>query len=136
MCVFCASLAVLTRITPYYTKDTGSSRMTGPRWIETSLAAMKNRLNPVKPISAQLLPIVDSAISIANGITTISESSRAVDGQLLDVYKPQIADLVAAMQELVIIIDLILQQPGSIAAGPATPPTPIQPSSDTVVRPL
>ncbi|KAI0701082.1 hypothetical protein BC835DRAFT_1265443, partial [Cytidiella melzeri] len=98
----------------------------GGMYVEISLSTIKDRLDPSKPVSAQLLPILESAVTIAKGIMAISRSAQGADDTALEKYKPKIATLVSDAQQLVQKVNLILQQPGTVATGPATPPTPIQ----------
>ncbi|KAI0701085.1 hypothetical protein BC835DRAFT_1442546 [Cytidiella melzeri] len=98
----------------------------GGMYVEITLSTIKDRLDPSKPVSAQLLPILESAMSIAKGIMVISRSVQSADDTALEKYKPKIATLVSDAQQLVQKVNFILQQPGTVATGPATPPTPIQ----------
>ncbi|KAI0683167.1 hypothetical protein BC835DRAFT_1473001 [Cytidiella melzeri] len=101
----------------------------GGLYVELSLTTIHERLDPSKPISAQLLPIMESAVAIAKGIVAVSKSSQSTDDNALDKYKPQITTLISNAQQLVTKANLILQQPGTVGSGPATPPTPAQSSS-------
>jgi hypothetical protein len=99
-----------------------------------SLSTIKERLEPAKPISAQLIPVAESGIAIAKGIVAVSKSVEGDDDKSLEKYKPQITSLIFDAQQLVTKANLILQQSGTAASGPATPPTPTKTSNSAAVR--
>ncbi|KAI0804724.1 hypothetical protein BC629DRAFT_1590958 [Irpex lacteus] len=101
----------------------------GGLYVQFSLSTIKDRLDPSKPVSAQLIPIMETALTVAKGIMAVAKSAEGAEDTSLDKYKPQIATVVSDSQQLVTKANLILQQPGTVGAGPATPPTPAQTSS-------
>jgi hypothetical protein len=98
-----------------------------------SLSNIKDSLDASKPISSQLLPVVDSGIMIAKGIDAVSKSVAGEDDNALEKYKPEITAMVSNAQQLVTKVNLILQQPGTVGSGPATPPTPQKTSDSAAV---
>ncbi|KAK7694431.1 hypothetical protein QCA50_001617 [Cerrena zonata] len=109
--------------------DGSDGSKAGGVYVQISLSTIKDRLDPTKPISAQLLPIMEEAVTIAKGIMAVAKSAQGSEDTSLDKYKPQITALITNVQQLVTKINLILQQPGTVGAGPATPPTPAEVSS-------
>ncbi|KAI0086014.1 hypothetical protein BDY19DRAFT_895518 [Irpex rosettiformis] len=109
-------------------KDADGSK-SGGMYVQISLSTIKDRLDPSKPISSQLLPIMETAVTVAKGIMAVSKSAQGADDTALDKYKPQITTLITDTQQLVTKSNLILQQPGTVGSGPATPPTPAESSS-------
>ncbi len=103
-------------------------------YVQLSLSTIKDRLDPSKPISAQLIPIMDNAVTLVKGIMAVVKSARGSKDAALDKYKPQVASLVTDCQQLVMRTNLILQQPGTVGSGPGTPPTPAETSSSAAVR--
>ncbi|KAI0804789.1 hypothetical protein BC629DRAFT_1591020 [Irpex lacteus] len=101
----------------------------GGMYVQLSLSTIKDRLDPSKPISAQLIPIMDNAVTLVKGIMAVVKSARGSKDAALDKYKPQVASLVTDCQQLVMRTNLILQQPGTVGSGPGTPPTPAETSS-------
>ncbi|KAK7054715.1 hypothetical protein VNI00_003178 [Paramarasmius palmivorus] len=77
-----------------------------------------------KPISGELLPIMDTAVSTISSIIQVANSARASDAGALDKFKPTIEQSITSLQQLVTKANLVLQQTGATATGPATPPTP------------
>ncbi|KAI0804810.1 hypothetical protein BC629DRAFT_1580916 [Irpex lacteus] len=117
---------------PDWDKIRGSgtdSSQSGGMYVQLSLSTIKDRLDPSKPVSAQLIPIMETALTVAKGIMAVSKSAQGSEDTSLDKYKPQITTLITDSQQLVTKTNLILQQPGTVGAGPATPPTPAETSS-------
>lgn len=79
---------------------------------------------------------METALTVAKGIMAVAKSAQGSEDTSLDKYKPQIATLITDSQQLVTKTNLILQQPGTVGAGPATPPTPAETSSSAAVRSL
>ncbi|KAJ7261590.1 hypothetical protein C8J57DRAFT_1336592 [Mycena rebaudengoi] len=86
----------------------------GAEYIKDSLTSQKAELDSSKPISQKLGPDIDTALKIV-----------AIDSSKDDVFATQIdatKQLVSDLQALVTSTNLLLQQPGSTAVGPATAP--------------
>ncbi|KAI0339038.1 hypothetical protein BDW22DRAFT_1361941 [Trametopsis cervina] len=96
----------------------------GALYVQMSLQTTIDRLDKTKPISAELLPIVESAVAIAKGIVDVAKSASSSEDSALDPYKPKITTLIANAQQMVTKVNSILSQSGSVGTGPATPPTP------------
>lgn len=85
---------------------------------------MKKRLDTTKPTSKELLPIVDQVVSAAKDVNAIAKTPQSTDPTALDKYKPIVKKAVEDLQGIVTRCNLILQQTGNTATGPATPATP------------
>ncbi|KAF8647344.1 hypothetical protein AX16_006806 [Volvariella volvacea WC 439] len=109
---------------PDWDKIRGTGSGNGGLYVEKSLENIKERLDGKKPISAELLPIMESSISVIQSIIRIASSPQAADDNALDKFKPSINQSVASLQQLVTKVNLTLQQTGVSATGPATPPPP------------
>ncbi|KAK7054713.1 hypothetical protein VNI00_003176 [Paramarasmius palmivorus] len=106
----------------------------GPNWdmiragggvfIQTGLEAAKGRLEGDKPISAELLPLIETALSAIKKIIDIGHSAEAGNAKALDEFKTTIDTLKQSLADMVTKTNLNLQQTGNPATGPATPPTP------------
>ncbi|KAL0572737.1 hypothetical protein V5O48_009237 [Marasmius crinis-equi] len=109
---------------PDWDKIRGGNGSSGALYIQMNCETIKERLDTNKPISAELLPLIDAAVTTVKGIIQIAGSAQAADDKACDKYKPQIERLITSLQQLVTKANLALQQPGMSATGPATPPTP------------
>lgn len=105
-------------------------------YVQMSLSTIKDRLDASKPISSQLIPIMETALSVSTAILTVAKSAQGSNDSALEKYKPQVATVVSDTQQLVTKANLILQQPGTVGSGPATPPTPPSSSNSAAVSNL
>ena len=101
-----------------------------------SLSTIKDRLDASKPISSQLIPIMETALSVSTAILSVAKSAQGANDAALEKYKPQVATVLSDTQQLVTKANLILQQPGAVGSGPATPPTPPSTSNSAAVSTL
>ncbi|KAJ7450631.1 hypothetical protein FB451DRAFT_1527301 [Mycena latifolia] len=102
--------------------DEGST--SGAAYIQATLNSQKSDLDASKPISQQLGPYIDQGLKI---IGAIIQTAGSVESANDDVLNDQVAptdQLILDLQRLRTSTNLILQQPGSNATGPATPATP------------
>ena len=112
----------------------GSNKsQTGAIYVNGRLEVIKKRLDLSKPISAQLLPVIDDALNISRGITQVATSVRASEDSSLNEYKQKTQVLITNVERIVTHTNLILQQPGTVPSGPATPPTPLKASGSAAV---
>ncbi|KAJ7234063.1 hypothetical protein C8J57DRAFT_1380995 [Mycena rebaudengoi] len=94
----------------------------GAEYIKDSLTSQKAELDSSKPISQKLGPDIDTALKI---VGEVIETAGSIDSSKDDVFATQIdatKQLVSDLQALVTSTNLLLQQPGSTAVGPATAP--------------
>ncbi|KAF7340560.1 hypothetical protein MSAN_02127500 [Mycena sanguinolenta] len=85
----------------------------GAAYVQATLNSQKGQLAAGKPISTQLSTCIDKGLAI-----------------LAEVIRwPPTDQLITDLQGLVTTANLILQQPGTTATGPATPPTPASSST-------
>ncbi|KAK7444518.1 hypothetical protein VKT23_015196 [Stygiomarasmius scandens] len=109
---------------PDWDKIRGSNGGSGGLYVEAGMKSVKERLDATKPISAELIPIMETSISDIKSILRIAKSAQAADAGVLDKFKPNVEQSIKNLQKLVTKSNLALQQTGMTATGPATPPAP------------
>ncbi|KAF8132685.1 hypothetical protein K438DRAFT_1998460 [Mycena galopus ATCC 62051] len=96
----------------------------GAAYVKATLTSQKTQLDASKPISQQLAPLITQGLTIVDTICQTSGSvASANDGALASQVGPT-NELISKMTGLLTSVNLILQQTGAAANGPATPPTP------------
>ncbi|KAJ7835232.1 hypothetical protein B0H14DRAFT_2590376 [Mycena olivaceomarginata] len=93
----------------------------GGLYIQAALESQKTELDPSAPFSQKLSPYIDDALVIIAAILKVAGSSASIEDNTLE---PQVApteQLIMNLQGLSTSANLVLQQPGSAATGPATP---------------
>lgn len=115
-----------------------AAAQTGAIWLQHSLESSQTRLtgSKGKSITDQLMPLITSALDIIKTIEKIAASADSSNDNALDTYAKQVDGLVQQATTVVSRCNLILQQAGNKAAGPATPPTPPTTSTSAAVRSL
>lgn len=109
-------------ITGDSTKGPNSS---GAVYVENALGNSKRTLTKGKPISDLLIPVVTDALRIVDSIQKIARSADSSDDNALHTYWKPMDTLVHDINGIVMQCNLILQQPATKGAGPATPQTPL-----------
>ncbi|KAH7884865.1 hypothetical protein F5I97DRAFT_1511093 [Phlebopus sp. FC_14] len=99
----------------------GTGSRSGGLYVEASLERVRERLDKSKPISSKLLPITDKALQIAKNVNAVARTVQSNNDRVLDAYRPKIKKLIQELEGIVTQCNLILQQPGNVATGPATP---------------
>ncbi|KAJ7832441.1 hypothetical protein B0H14DRAFT_3712262 [Mycena olivaceomarginata] len=92
----------------------------GGLYIQAALESQKTELDPSAPFSQKLSPYIDDALVIIAAILKVAGSSASIEDNTLE---PQVApteQLIMNLQGLSTSANLVLQQPGSAATGPAT----------------
>lgn len=82
---------------------------------------MMDRLDKTKPISLELLPIMEQAVRIMKRVNTTARAIDSNDDTAFDKYKPGVKKMIKDLQGMVTRCNLILQQTGNNATGPGTP---------------
>ncbi|KIJ62951.1 hypothetical protein HYDPIDRAFT_41638 [Hydnomerulius pinastri MD-312] len=108
---------------PDWDRIRGTNDQSGGLFVEASLERIRDRLDKTKPISAKLLPTLEQALRITKAVNKISGTFQSSDDKICDTYKPQIKNMIRSLEGIVTQCNLILQQPGSVPTGPATPRT-------------
>ena len=104
-------------------------------FVEVSLEGMLNRLDKTKPISSELLPIVERAVAVAKKVNGTARTIESHNDGALDKYKSGVNKMIKALQGIVTRCNLILQQTGNVATGPGTPKNVQSTSSCAVCSP-
>ena len=91
-----------------------------------------NRLDKTKPISSELLPILEQAIRVAKNINATAMTVESGDDRALNKHKSAVNKMIKDLQGIVTRCNLILQQTGNIATGPGTAQNVSTTSSHTV----
>jgi hypothetical protein len=99
----------------------GSNKKSGGLWVEASLERMIDRLDKTKPISSELLPIMERATDITKKVNATARTIKSQDDKALNKYKSDVNQMIKSLQGVVTRCNLILQQTGNIATGPGTP---------------
>lgn len=82
---------------------------------------MIDRLDKTKPISSELLPIMERATDITKKVNATARTIKSQDDKALNKYKSDVNQMIKSLQGVVTRCNLILQQTGNIATGPGTP---------------
>ena len=82
---------------------------------------MVDRLDKRKPISSELLPIMEQAIGITKGVNRVARTIESDDDGAFKKHKGVVKKMIKDLQGIVTRCNLILQQTGNIATGPGTP---------------
>ncbi|KAK7016404.1 hypothetical protein VNI00_018913 [Paramarasmius palmivorus] len=111
---------------PDWERIRGGSMGNGGLYVKTSLEDIQGQLGGAKPLSTDLLPLVQTAITTITSIIQIAGTAQSADANALDKFKSIIDQLNTSVQQVVTKANLTLQQTGGSAKGPAnaTPPTP------------
>lgn len=96
----------------------------GARYVEATLQTYKGQLDTSKSLSNSLMSLVDKGLEIIAAILKASGSVSSGDDNALSSHVAPTDKLISDLHALVVSVNLILQQPGAPATGPATPPTP------------
>ncbi|KAJ6541351.1 hypothetical protein B0H19DRAFT_958230 [Mycena capillaripes] len=116
---------------PDWDKIRGSK--SGAIYVQATLNSLKTELDLSKPFSQQLKIHIDSGLSIIGDIITTAGSVAAANTNALDSKVGPTNELIEKMQGMMTTANLILQQPGANATGPATPTTPAQAATGAAV---
>ncbi|KAG8216620.1 hypothetical protein J3R82DRAFT_6808 [Butyriboletus roseoflavus] len=106
---------------PDWDKIRDSNNKSGGLYVEASLERTMNRLDKTKPISSELLPIMEQAIRVTKKVNTTARTIESGDDRALDKHKPVVKKMINDLQGIVTRCNLILQQTGNNATGPGTP---------------
>lgn len=80
-----------------------------------------DRLDKRKPISSELLPIIEQAIRIAMEVNRVARTIESDDDRVFKKHEPMVKKMIKKLQGTVTRCNLILQQTGNAAIGPGTP---------------
>lgn len=105
----------------------------GAVYVENALGNSKRTLTKGKPISDLLIPVVTDALRIVDSIQKIARSADSSDDNALHTYWKPMDTLVHDINGIVMQCNLILQQPATKGAGPATPQTPLTNTTSATV---
>lgn len=81
---------------------------------------MMDRLDKTKPISSELLPILEQAVRVTKAVNTTAMTVESGDDRALNKHKSAVNKMIKDLQGIVTRCNLILQQTGNIATGPGT----------------
>ncbi|KAF8550523.1 hypothetical protein OG21DRAFT_1487701 [Imleria badia] len=90
-------------------------------YVKAGLERMQDRLDGTKPISKELLPLVEQAVKVAISINATAASIEGTCDTSLDQHKPVVKKLVEDLQSVVTQCNLILRQTENTATGPGIP---------------
>ncbi|KAJ7234073.1 hypothetical protein C8J57DRAFT_1575490 [Mycena rebaudengoi] len=93
----------------------------GGLYIQASLESQKTELDPSAPFSQKLSPYIDDALNIIAAILKAAGSSASINDTALEPQVVPTEQLVMNLQGLSTSANLVLQQSGATATGPATP---------------
>ncbi|KAJ6528439.1 hypothetical protein B0H19DRAFT_1333826 [Mycena capillaripes] len=93
----------------------------GGLYIQASLQSQQEELDTTGPVSAKLAPYIDNALTIIAAVIKAAGSSASMNDNALDDQVGPTEQLITNLQGLLTSSNLLLQQPGSTATGPATP---------------
>ncbi|KAF8137146.1 hypothetical protein EV363DRAFT_1534747 [Boletus edulis] len=99
----------------------GSNKKSGGLYVEASLERMIGRLDKSKPISSELVPILEQAVQITKKVNATARTIESHDDLALKKHKPPVNKMIKTLQGTVTRCNLVLQQTGNIATGPGTP---------------
>ncbi|KAF8548700.1 hypothetical protein OG21DRAFT_1516026 [Imleria badia] len=99
----------------------GSKEKSGGLYVEVSLERMMDRLDKTKPISSELLPIMEQAIGIAKKVNATARTVESQNDKALNKHKSAVNRMIKDLELIVTRCNLNLQQTGNIATGPGTP---------------
>ena len=112
------------------------NKKSGGLYVEASLERMKDRLDKTKPISSELLPIMEQAVLITKKVNAAARTIESQDDRALNKHKSAVNQMIKNLQGTVTRCNLILQQTGNIATGPGTPKNVSTTSSCAVCSPI
>ncbi|KAF7340576.1 hypothetical protein MSAN_02129100 [Mycena sanguinolenta] len=101
----------------------------GAAYVQATLNSQKGQLAAGKPISTQLSTYIDKGLAILTEVNRVAGSVASANANALADQVAPTDQLITDLQGLVTTANLILQQPGTTATGPATPPTPASSST-------
>ncbi|KAF8145362.1 hypothetical protein K438DRAFT_1991885 [Mycena galopus ATCC 62051] len=96
----------------------------GAAYVQGNLKSQKGHLDLSKPVSAQLDKFIAQALTIVSSILEVSGSVASGNENALSDQVAPTDQLISGLNGLMVSVNLILQQPGMNATGPATPQTP------------
>ncbi|KAF7340559.1 hypothetical protein MSAN_02127400 [Mycena sanguinolenta] len=96
----------------------------GAAYVQATLNSQKGQLAAGKPISSQLSTYIDKGLAILAEVIRVAGSVASANANALADQVAPTDKLITDLQGLVTTANLVLQQPGTTATGPATPPTP------------
>ncbi|KAI9458447.1 hypothetical protein HD554DRAFT_1710139 [Boletus coccyginus] len=98
----------------------GSNKKSGGLYVQASLERMMDRLDKTKPISSELLPILEQAVRVTKAVNATAMTVESGDDRALNKHKSAVNKMIKDLQGIVTRCNLILQQTGNIATGPGT----------------